>query len=88
MKNVQFEKDILLVPKLYDTLKIVSNDGEYFIKGSLDIIDDSGKLWDTYQVEIKGSEDYPFTFRNCMKLAMHFLKMLTGTFTKVIFLVV
>ncbi len=62
MKNVQFEKDILLVPALFDKLSIVEENEEQFLKGSLDIIDETGKIWGTYEIEIKGSESYPYAF--------------------------
>ncbi|MCK9234361.1 MAG: hypothetical protein WCR58_10785 [Bacteroidales bacterium] len=62
MKNVQFEKDILLVPNLFDKLSIVEENEERFLKGSLDIIDGTGKVWETFDVEIKGSESYPYSF--------------------------
>lgn len=62
MKNVQFEKDILLVPELFDKLSIVEENEERFLKGSLDIIDGTGKVWETFQVEIKGRESYPYSF--------------------------
>lgn len=62
MKNVQFEEDILLVPEVFDKLSIVEENEERFLKGSLDIIDGTGKVWETFQVEIKGSESYPYAF--------------------------
>lgn len=62
MKNVQFENDILLVPNLFDKLSIVEEKGERFLKGSLDVVDGTGKVWGTYEVEIKGSESYPYAF--------------------------
>lgn len=62
MKNVQFEEDILLVPEVFDKLSIVEENEERFLKGSLDIIDGTGKVWETFQVEIKGSENYPYAF--------------------------
>lgn len=62
MKNVQFEKDILLVPDLFDKLNVVEKNEELFLKGSLDVIDGAGKIWETYDVEIKGSENYPYAF--------------------------
>lgn len=62
MKNVQFEEDILLVPELFDKLNIVEENEERFLKGSLDVIDGTGKIWGTYEVEIKGSESYPSAF--------------------------
>lgn len=62
MKNVQFKNDILLVPDLFDKLKVVEENEEQFLRGSLDIIDRKGKIWGTYEVEIKGSEGYPYAF--------------------------
>ena len=62
MKNLQFENDILLVPELFNRLNIAEENSERFLKGSLDIIDGTGKIWDTYEVEIKGSESYPYRF--------------------------
>jgi hypothetical protein len=62
MKNVLFENDILGVPELFNKLSVIEENEEHFLKGSLDIIDGTGKLWDTYEVEIKGSENYPYTF--------------------------
>lgn len=62
MKNVQFENDILLVPEVFDKLKVVEENEEQFLKGSLDVVDGTGKVWGTYEVEIKGSESYPYAF--------------------------
>ena len=65
MKNVQFEKDILLVPDLFDKLSVVEKNEELFLKGSLDIIDGTGKVWRTYDVEINGTAaktQIPVTF--------------------------
>src|SRR5690242_16830788 len=62
MKNDQFERDIEIVPKDFNKLVIVNIDGENILKGELDIIDNVGKFWGTYSVEIKGSRDYPQQF--------------------------
>jgi hypothetical protein len=62
MKNVQFESDILPVPEIFNKLKVVEDNEERFLKGSLDVVDGTGKIWETYEVEIKGSESYPFAF--------------------------
>ncbi len=62
MKNTKFENDILSIPTKFNKLSVVELDGEKFLKGELDIIDTYGKLWDTYQIEIKGSSGYPFNF--------------------------
>lgn len=74
MKNVQFENDILLVPDLFDKLKVVEENEERFLKGSLDIIDGTGKIWGTYEVEIKGSEGYPYAFPKLYETNDAFLK--------------
>lgn len=62
MKNVQFENDILGLPEVFDKLSIIEVNEERFLKGSLDIIDGTGKVWETFEVEIKGSESYPYAF--------------------------
>lgn len=59
---MQFEEDILLVPEVFDKLGIVEENEERFLKGSLDIIDGTGKVWKSFQVEIKSSESYPNAF--------------------------
>lgn len=62
MINEQFEKDIAVVPGIYKGLSVVEEDGEKLLKGELSIIDVNGKEWDKYQIEIKGSEHYPYSF--------------------------
>ena len=62
MKNEKFENDIVTIPVTFNKLSIVELDGEKILKGELDIVDASGKLWDTYQIEIKGSDSYPYSF--------------------------
>lgn len=62
MKNDKFEADILFVPEIFSKLSIVDEKEGRFLKGVLDIIDSKGKVWDSYQVEIKSSENYPFSF--------------------------
>jgi hypothetical protein len=62
MKNVQFENDILLVPVTFNKLRVVEENEERFLKGSLEIADGTDKVWDTYEIEIKGSAGYPYAF--------------------------
>ena len=62
MKNTKFEEDILLVPESFNSLSIVEESQEKFLKGSIEIIDRAGNVWATYFIEIKGSESYPFAF--------------------------
>ena len=75
MKNEQFESDIKVVPGLFNKLSIVVTDNEQFIKGELDIIDSTGRLWDTYNIEIKGSEGYPSSFPKLFEIGDSFPKI-------------
>lgn len=72
MKNEQFEKDIAVVPSIYNWIAIVENTNEKFLKGELPIIDANGKLWDKYQIEIWGSNHYPYSFPNLFETANAF----------------
>lgn len=60
--NEEFEKDIEGVVSYFPKLEIREIDGYKILAGELDIIDDSGKLWDTYQIEIHPSPKYPYRF--------------------------
>ena len=62
MKNENFENDISTIPAIFNKLNIVELDGEKILKGELDIVDANGKHWDTYHIEIKGSDSYPYLF--------------------------
>lgn len=62
MKNAQFETDIRVIPSLFHKLNLIEVDGEIIISGELDVIDSTGRLWDTYKVEIRGSANYPYSF--------------------------
>ncbi|SMO83719.1 ubiquitin-conjugating enzyme E2 [Fodinibius sediminis] len=46
----------------YHNLKIVSENGEKFLRGNLDIVDEDGKEWEPFQVEIKYKEGFPYRF--------------------------
>jgi hypothetical protein len=75
MKNEQFEKDIEFVRELFPSLFIISENGEKFLKGELNIIDNYGKLWETYLIEIKASQDYPIMFPKLFELGNAFPKI-------------
>jgi len=75
MKNEQFENDIKVVPVLPSKLAIVEIDGEQILKGELDIIDSNGRLWDTYQIEIIGSDNYPYGFPKLFETTNAFPKI-------------
>lgn len=76
MKNEQFENDIKAIPGLFNKLSVIELNGEKILSGELDIIDNTGELWDTYQVKIKGSESYPFCFPKLFETANAFPKIL------------
>ena len=75
MINVQFETDISTIPELYSGLCIIQENGEKFLQGSLDIIDNTGKLWATYQIEIKASQGYPNKFPKLYETGNAFRKI-------------
>jgi hypothetical protein len=75
MKNEKFENDIITVSETFNKLRIVELDGENILKGEVDIVDASGKLWDTYQIEIKGSDKYPYSFPKLFETADAFPKI-------------
>lgn len=75
MKNERFENDIKVVGGIFPKLGIVKIDGEQILKGELEIIDASGKLWDTFQIEIKGSVSYPLSFPKLFETGNAFLKI-------------
>ncbi|WP_209400441.1 hypothetical protein [Pseudozobellia sp. WGM2] len=62
MISSQFEKDILEIPQHYDKLEVVTQNGEKFLSGEIEIKDGEGKIWETYSVLIKGSRQYPNMF--------------------------
>lgn len=62
MRNSKFEEDIKLVPEIYKKLHLNTANNENFLTGELDIIDYNGMHWDTYFVDIKASDSYPFAF--------------------------
>ncbi len=72
MKNKQFENDIKVIPGIFNKLDIVKTEGEQILKGELDIIDSNSRLWDTYQIEIMGSDNYPYRFPKLFETANAF----------------
>jgi len=75
MKNEQFKKDIEIVPNSYPSLSIISRDGNKILKGELEIIDNNGKCWEVYNVEIKASSDYPNRFPKLFEVGNAFPKI-------------
>jgi hypothetical protein len=75
MKNEQFENDIADLDKLFPKLSVIDEYGEKFLKGQLDIVDTTDKLWEIYNVEIKGSEFYPQSFPKLFEVGNAFPKI-------------
>ena len=75
MKNAQFEKDILAVSEIYSKLAIAESGGEKILKGALDVVDNDGRIWDTYQIEIHSSEEYPYLFPKLFETGNSFPKI-------------
>ncbi len=63
-KNYQrFDRDAEEVCKEFTKLtRATRDDGVIFLSGELDIIDREGKFWDSYQIEIHPSDEYPDRF--------------------------
>lgn len=75
MKNFEFELQLLEAILKYPSLKIAEVESEKYLKGNLDIIDSSGCIWDTYSIEIKGSNEFPYRFPLLMETENAFLKI-------------
>lgn len=88
MRNIQFEIDILEVPRIFDSLKVIEGENENFLSGTLKIVDDDNKLWDSYDIEIHSSDKYPNAFPKLFETSNSFLKMQIGTSMRAICLAV
>jgi hypothetical protein len=53
----------------YPNLEVSSEDGEKFLRGSLEVVDDNGKSWDTYLVEVKYKEEFPYRFPKVFEIS-------------------
>ncbi|MEO0728304.1 MAG: hypothetical protein AAFZ63_27395 [Bacteroidota bacterium] len=46
----------------YPSLKIIRGHGPAFLKGTFDVVDDTGKQWDSFEIEIKPTANFPKAF--------------------------
>ena len=60
-KNEIFKDQALVVNKHFPSLRLIT-DGELRIEGEIEISDKSGKKWETFPVEIRPSESFPYRF--------------------------
>ena len=59
--NEIFKDQALVVNKNFPSLRLIT-DGELRIEGEIEISDKSGKKWETFSVEIRPSESFPYRF--------------------------
>lgn len=57
-----FAEQIESITKAYSGLKIHTSNGQKFLKGTFEIRDDEGKVWDSYEIEIHCSPEFPKRF--------------------------
>lgn len=62
MSLFRFENDAAELVAEINTLKFTKTEGIYSITGTIPIIDDEGKLWHNYEIEIYYKDRYPFIF--------------------------
>jgi len=56
-----FTEQLPAVTKAYPSFCIIRAD-HFYLKGTLDIVDSNGKYWDTYNIEIRHCDNFPFHF--------------------------
>ncbi len=76
MRNEQFEVDVAIVNQHFPKLDVYHLDGESVLAGELDIIGIDGELYDTFTIEIRGSEGYPYYFPSLHETSNLFPKVL------------
>ncbi|WP_139240388.1 ubiquitin-conjugating enzyme E2 [Fodinibius roseus] len=57
-----FVNQLAPVIEKYPDFEVASENGKKYLKGNLAIIDDAGKNWGTFQVEIRNKEGFPYRF--------------------------
>jgi hypothetical protein len=57
-----FVEQLAEAERIYPKLKRKLTNGGYVLAGQLDIVDSNGKLWDSYQIEIRYEEGFPYRF--------------------------
>lgn len=57
-----FKQDLKQVIASYPDLKIVSTNGKQILKGTFRVIDDDGKEWNSFSIEIHHRDGYPYCF--------------------------
>lgn len=59
--NMTFDAQLEEVVEVFPTLSITGNSERHLV-GYIDIIDTVGKHWDTFEVEIRATNEYPYRF--------------------------
>ena len=76
MRNYFFESQLPAACLAFPSLKVIKENGEKFLRGELQIIDATGKLWDTYIIEIKSSLEFPYRFPKLYEIGGAFPKIM------------
>ncbi len=63
--EAQIDQFIKLFPKF---ARGSSNDGTVIIQGELDIVDQTGKFWESFQIEIHPSDGFPYRFPSVFEI--------------------
>ncbi|MBL7767499.1 MAG: SEC-C domain-containing protein [Flavipsychrobacter sp.] len=62
MSNEFFVEQLAEAEESYPKLKPTLTEAGYVLAGDLDVIDKTGKLWETYQIEIHYTDGFPYRF--------------------------
>lgn len=57
-----FRQQIAEAAKVYPELKVSVRDGIELLNGTFRVIDDGGKVWNSFQIEIKFNRAFPYCF--------------------------
>lgn len=57
-----FARQLLAAVEAYPTLSIVDEGGKKFLRGTFDVVDDEGKFWESFDIEIRCQEGFPNCF--------------------------
>ncbi|MEL7119671.1 MAG: hypothetical protein AAFO07_09525 [Bacteroidota bacterium] len=57
-----FEKDLIEAQQRFPSLHIVNLEKQKILRGSFKVIDENGKFWNSYKIEIKHTNGFPYRF--------------------------
>jgi len=63
-----FKKQIAEATKAYPELKVSVRDGFEFLSGTFRIIDEEGNEWNSFQIEVRFNESFPYRFPDLVEV--------------------